>query len=94
MDELATGCSWEENNSSISVLQRFVCVCSNGSWEKSAPYNFDRLFGEDCNAIVFVIVPLISLMKDLVSSVTCGGLRASLYRRQLFKATAGGHFKS
>ena len=25
-----------------------------------APYTFDRLFGEDCNAIVLVIVPLIS----------------------------------
>ena len=25
-----------------------------------APYTFDRLFGEDCNAIVLVIVPFIS----------------------------------
>ena len=32
-----------------------------------APYNFDRLLGEDCNAFVFVIVPLISLMKVLIS---------------------------
>ena len=32
-----------------------------------APYNFDRLLGEDCNAQVFVIVPLISLMKVLAS---------------------------
>ena len=33
-----------------------------------APYAFDRLFREDCDAIVLVIVPLISLMKDQVSN--------------------------
>ena len=42
-----------------------------------APYDFDRLLGQDCNAIVFVTVPLISLMKDLVSSLSCRGIRAS-----------------
>ena len=35
-----------------------------------APYTFDRLFGEDYDAIVLVIVPLISLMKDQVSDQT------------------------
>ena len=34
-----------------------------------APYTFDRLLGEDCDAIVLVIVPLTSLMKDQVSSL-------------------------
>ena len=42
-----------------------------------APYAFDRLLGEDCDAIVFVIFPLISLMKYLVSSFNCRGIRAS-----------------
>ena len=42
-----------------------------------APYTFDRLFGEACNAIVFVIVPLISLMKDQVSNLNSCGIRAS-----------------
>ena len=42
-----------------------------------APYAFDRLLGEDCHAIVFVFFPLISLMKDLVSSLNCRGIRAS-----------------
>ena len=42
-----------------------------------APYNFDRLLGEDCNTIVFVIVPLILLMKNLVSSLNCRGITVS-----------------
>ena len=42
-----------------------------------APYTFDRLFGEDCNAIVLVIVSLISLMKDQVSNLNSRGIRAS-----------------
>ena len=42
-----------------------------------APYTFDHLFGEACNAIVFVIVPLISLMKDQVSNLNYRGIRAS-----------------
>ena len=42
-----------------------------------APYAFDRLLGEDCAAIVFVIFSLISLMKYLVSSLNCRGIRAS-----------------
>ena len=42
-----------------------------------APYTFDHLFGEACNAIVFVIVPLISLMKDQVSNLNSRGIRAS-----------------
>ena len=42
-----------------------------------APYTFDRLFGEDCNAIVLVIVLLISLMKDQVSNLNSRGIRAS-----------------
>ena len=51
-----------------------------------APYDFDRLLGEHCNTFVFVIVPLISLMEDIVFSlVVC--------RRRLFKAAVGGHFK-
>ena len=42
-----------------------------------APYTFDRLFGEDCDAILLVIVPLISLMKDQVSDLNSRGIRAS-----------------
>ena len=42
-----------------------------------APYTFDHLFGEACNAIVFVIVPLISLMKDQVSNLNSRSIRAS-----------------
>ena len=42
-----------------------------------APYTFDGLFGEDCNAIVLLIVPLISLPKDQVSNVNSRGIRAS-----------------
>ena len=42
-----------------------------------APYTFDRLFGEDYDAIVLVIVPLISLMKDQVSDLNSRGIRAS-----------------
>ena len=45
-----------------------------------APYAFDRLLGEDCNAIVFIIVPLISpiaTLEDLVFSLNCRGIRAS-----------------
>ena len=41
-----------------------------------ASFAFDRLFGEDCDAIVLVIVPLISLMKDQVSNVNSRGIRA------------------
>ena len=49
-----------------------------------APYAFDRLLGEDCNAIVFVIVRLISLMKDLVSSLNCRSIRASYAGDNIF----------
>ena len=42
-----------------------------------APYAFDRLFGEDHNAIVLVIVPLITLMKDQVSNLNSRGIRVS-----------------
>ena len=42
-----------------------------------APCTFDRLFGEDCDAIVLVIVPLISLMNDQVSDLNSRGIRAS-----------------
>ena len=42
-----------------------------------APYTFNRLFGKDCNAIVLVIVPLISLIKDQVSNLNSRGIRAS-----------------
>ena len=49
-----------------------------------APYAFDQLLGEDCNAIVFVIVRLISLMKDLVSSLNCRSIRASYVGDNIF----------
>ena len=42
-----------------------------------ALYTFDRLFGEDCNAILLVIVLLISLIKDQVSNLNSRGLRAT-----------------
>ena len=43
-----------------------------------------QLLGEDCNAIVFVIVRLISLMKDLVSSLNCRSIRASYVADTIF----------
>ena len=49
------------------------------------PYAFGRLLGEDCNAIVFVIVPLISITKDLVSIRNCRGIRASYVGDNTFK---------
>ena len=58
-----------------------------------APYTFDRLFGEDCNAIVLVIVPLISLMKDQVSNLNPVALEHRR-RRRLLGRTAKGYFKS
>ena len=42
-----------------------------------APYTFDRLSGKDCNAILLVIVPLISLMPDQVSNLNPRCIRAS-----------------
>ena len=42
-----------------------------------APYTFTRLFGEDRIAIVLVIIPLISLMKDQASNLNSRGIRAS-----------------
>ena len=42
-----------------------------------APYTFDHLFGEAYNVIVFVTVPLTSLMKDQVSNLNSRGIRAS-----------------
>ena len=50
-----------------------------------APYAFDCLLGEDCNAIVFVIFPPISLMKDLVSSLNCLSIRASYVGDNIFE---------
>ena len=47
------------------------------------PYAFGRLLGEDCNAIVFVIVPLISITKDLVSSRNCRGIKARANARNI-----------
>ena len=49
------------------------------------PYAFGRLLGEDCNVIVFVMVPLISITKDLVSSRNCRGIRASYVGDNTFK---------
>ena len=54
------------------------------TFELAPRYDFDRLLGEHCNTIVFVIVPLISLMEDIVFSLV-------ICRRQLFKAAVGGH---
>ena len=45
-----------------------------------APYTFNHLFGEACNAIMFMIVLLISLMKDQVSNLNSRGIRASYVR--------------
>ena len=47
-----------------------------------APYTFDRLFGEDCNAIVLVIV----------SNLNSHGIR--VHRRRLLGRRARGYFKS
>ena len=41
-----------------------------------ASFASDRLFGEDCDAIVLVIVSLISLMRDQVSNHNSRGIRA------------------
>ena len=51
----------------------FLCLLQ----AELAPSTFDRLFGEDCNAIVLVIVPFISLMKDQISNLNSRGIRAS-----------------
>ena len=64
------------------LLGRDVFVSTPTGASKSltfelAPYTFDRLFGEDCNAILLVIVLLISLMKDQVSNLNSRGIRAS-----------------
>ena len=61
---------------------RDVFVCAPTGAGKSltfelAPYTFDRLFGEDCDAIVLVIVPLISFVNDQVSDLNSRGIRTS-----------------
>ena len=48
-------------------------------------YAFDRLLGEGCKTIVFVIVPLISITKGLVSSLNCRGITASYVGDNILK---------
>ena len=64
------------------LSRRDVFVCAPTGAGKSltfelAPYTFDRLFGEDCDAIVLVIVPLISFVNDQVSDLNSRGIRTS-----------------
>ena len=64
------------------LSERDVFVCAPTGAGKSltfelAPYTFDRLFGEDCDAIVLVIVPLISFVNDQVSDLNSRGIRTS-----------------
>ena len=82
----ATGCSelrdYQKKTIEAYLSGRDVFVSAPTGADKSltfelATYTFDRLFGKDCNAIVLVIVPFISVMKDQVSNLNSRGIRAS-----------------
>ena len=74
-------CNYQRKTIQAYLSCRYVLVSAPTRAGKSltfelAPYAFDCLLGEDCNDIVFVVVPLISVMKDLVCSLNCHGIRA------------------
>ena len=82
----ATGYSelrdYQRKTIEANLSGRDVFVCAPTGAGKSltfelAPYTFDRLFGEDCDAIVLVIVPLISFVNDQVSDLNSRGIRTS-----------------
>ena len=79
----ATGCSelhdYQKKTMKAYVLVKDVFVSVPTGADKIltfelAPYTFDHLFGEHFNAIVLVIVPLISLIKDQVSNLNSRGI--------------------
>ena len=65
----------EKKNQSMSVFVSAPTGAGKSLTFELALYAFDCLFGEDCNAVVLVIVPLMSLI-DQVSNLNFCDVKA------------------